>query len=511
MKAILRLRRYGHLKAICAFLIAVSLIAGVAGCEGEGEADYSLTMVVSPGGSGTATDETGTSPYAGGAAVNIKAVPAPCYRFANWTAAAGGFIDPAATDTTFTMPAQDVTITAHFEAEGANATVLLVVNGDLYDQIRENLVVFGSDLCSEGYSVEIEVVNGATEPPEIRNLIKSYYDAGDLVGAILMGDIKAPYFESRTGDFSNPDAWKVWISLDATDMYYMDMDGDWEHLADPDFCEDAPPNVAECHLYSSCETFSDQYLVYFDESEEWDYSNIEDKDQYQIEIWVSRIMAHNLDIPDQDESEIINDYLEWNHGFRNGEEDIESKAYILNSGAGYNDQNMDFTEIFDDTIRAGNVTESQYIDYLEDIGGSELMYFTAHSSPQVHVWYDGSLSVDELLNLKKNSVFYMLNACSSCRWDQYVTSPSNPNYMGGLYVLDKHVADGGYGVGAIGFTGVGGFNNLEFFTDYLNSVADPTYGDAFVFWFNLNLMINFGPNNYVFLGDPTIGPYHSSG
>ena len=113
MKAIFNLRKHSYLKTIGTFLIAVALIAGVAGCEGEGE--YDLTMAVNPAGGGTATDETGTSPYAEGTAVDIKAVPAAGYQFADWTAPAGTFADENAATTTFTMPARDVTVTANFE------------------------------------------------------------------------------------------------------------------------------------------------------------------------------------------------------------------------------------------------------------------------------------------------------------------------------------------------------------------------------------------------------------
>ena len=114
MKAIFSLRRHSYLKTIGTFLIAVALIAGVAGCEGE--AEYELTMAVSPAGGGTATDETGTSPYAEGTVVDIKAVPPdPCYRFVNWQAPDGTFGDANNATTTFTMPARDVTVTANFE------------------------------------------------------------------------------------------------------------------------------------------------------------------------------------------------------------------------------------------------------------------------------------------------------------------------------------------------------------------------------------------------------------
>jgi hypothetical protein len=108
--------------------------------------------------------------------------------------------------------------------------------------------------------------------------------------------------------------------------------------------------------------------------------------------------------------------------------------------------------------------------------------------------------------LHKNSVFYLLNACSACRWDEFVSTPSDPNYMGGLYVFGKTHPQGDFGLGAIGITGVGGFNNLQFFTEcYYVSPAAP-YGEMFIYWFNRNLPINFSVHNYVLLGDPTIGP-----
>ncbi len=75
---------------------------------------HDLTMAVAPGGSGTATDLTNASPYAEDTEVNIQAVANPGYRFVNWTAPAGTFGNATAATTTFTMPAQNVTVTANF-------------------------------------------------------------------------------------------------------------------------------------------------------------------------------------------------------------------------------------------------------------------------------------------------------------------------------------------------------------------------------------------------------------
>jgi uncharacterized repeat protein (TIGR02543 family) len=88
---------------------------------------YNLTMAVAPVGTGTATDQTNASPYAEGVTVSIKAVPATGYRFVNWTATAGSFASATAAQTTFTMPAADVTITAHFE-EGVEYTLTMAAS-----------------------------------------------------------------------------------------------------------------------------------------------------------------------------------------------------------------------------------------------------------------------------------------------------------------------------------------------------------------------------------------------
>jgi uncharacterized repeat protein (TIGR02543 family) len=74
---------------------------------------YTLTMAVNPGVGGTTTP-TGTSPYTAGTVVNIEAVAAAGYRFVNWTAPAGSFANPNSAATTFTMPTQNVTVTANF-------------------------------------------------------------------------------------------------------------------------------------------------------------------------------------------------------------------------------------------------------------------------------------------------------------------------------------------------------------------------------------------------------------
>jgi len=105
------------MKGFSTFLIALALIAGMVGC-GEvtppAPSRYDLTMAVAPGGGGTATDLTDASPYAEGTSVSIKAAANPGYRFVNWTASAGTFTGVGWPQAAFTMPAENVTVTANF-------------------------------------------------------------------------------------------------------------------------------------------------------------------------------------------------------------------------------------------------------------------------------------------------------------------------------------------------------------------------------------------------------------
>ena len=114
MKTIFSPRKQHYLKRVSFFLIVVALVAAMVSCNG-GVTEYKLTMAAVPVEGGTATDLTNTSPYARATVVDIKAVPDPCYRFVDWSTTAGTLNSTTAATTTFTMPAEAVTVTANFE------------------------------------------------------------------------------------------------------------------------------------------------------------------------------------------------------------------------------------------------------------------------------------------------------------------------------------------------------------------------------------------------------------
>ena len=100
-------------------MLAISLLVLIAlvvpGCGGTTPPEeYDLTMEVSPEGAGTTTP-TGTTSHEADASISLTATPSEGWQFVNWTALAGSFADENAASTTFTMPAEAVTVTANFE------------------------------------------------------------------------------------------------------------------------------------------------------------------------------------------------------------------------------------------------------------------------------------------------------------------------------------------------------------------------------------------------------------
>jgi len=115
---------------------------------------YDLTMAVAPAGTGTATDVTNVPPYTAGTVVSIKAVAATGYHLSQWTAPAGSFANANAAETTFTMPAADVTVTANFE-EGELYTLTMTASPMMGGTATD---VTGASPYEEGEVVVIQAV-----------------------------------------------------------------------------------------------------------------------------------------------------------------------------------------------------------------------------------------------------------------------------------------------------------------------------------------------------------------
>jgi uncharacterized repeat protein (TIGR02543 family) len=88
---------------------------------------------------GVAYDVTGTSPYNQGEVVTIQAVAASGYQFAGWAAPAGSFVNALGPATTFTMPAQNVVVTATFQVASNGGGVCFIATAAYGSPTAEQL------------------------------------------------------------------------------------------------------------------------------------------------------------------------------------------------------------------------------------------------------------------------------------------------------------------------------------------------------------------------------------
>ena len=116
---------------------------------------FDLTMAESPAGAGTAIDVSNASPYSEGTTVSIRAEAEIGWAFTHWSAQpAVTFADPDAAQTSFTMPAADVTVTAHFE-EAPVYTLTLQASPTMGGQINH---APARDYYEEGEVIDIQAV-----------------------------------------------------------------------------------------------------------------------------------------------------------------------------------------------------------------------------------------------------------------------------------------------------------------------------------------------------------------
>ncbi len=128
---------------------------------------YTLSMAASPADAGTATDTTNSGPYPAETIVNIEAIAVEGYEFDSWSATAGAFSDPNAASTTFTMTAENVTVTANFKS-----TVI--------QPVTYELTVMANP--SEGGTATDETGTGPYEAGEVVDIVATAGDGYEFDG-----------------------------------------------------------------------------------------------------------------------------------------------------------------------------------------------------------------------------------------------------------------------------------------------------------------------------------------
>ncbi len=164
-----------------------------------------LTMEADPEEGGSAIDVEGEGSYLEGAEVDIKAVAEEGWAFVEWTAPAGSFDDDEAQETTFTMPEEDVTVTANFVEDVDRHCFETELMTSLLPG-EEPYNVYGIDEIAEiDIPVNIITVYVKTDDPSFSDEIDLYFELiCDWVG--FFPDANTPPipvdFEDGVGSFT---------------------------------------------------------------------------------------------------------------------------------------------------------------------------------------------------------------------------------------------------------------------------------------------------------------------
>ncbi|HEC75927.1 MAG TPA: hypothetical protein ENI33_01550 [Thermoplasmatales archaeon] len=208
-------------------------------------------------------------------------------------------------------------------------SISILIDENIYDEIEDVIKKYISDLENEGYSVFLQSVYGGT-PEEIKEWVRERYEKGSE-GIVFVGDITACWAEVSNSVFP-------------CDLFYMDLDGNWE---DRD-------NDGDYEIHTSGEG------------------------DMAPEVYVARINAHTLTY--DTESSMINDYFNKTHEYRTG------KLFQPWRGLEYIDEDWYDMDVNLDLIYGSNVTRHDYgyyttgKDYLKQMSiGQHFVQVCAHS------------------------------------------------------------------------------------------------------------------------------------
>jgi hypothetical protein len=185
-------------------------------------------------------------------------------------------------------------------------TILLMCEEEAHQRMTTKIERWKSDLESDGWTVIIRTAPRDAIPPQIKSIIQTEYQNSDreLTTVCLFGRIPVPYSGNIFPD-GHPDHQGAWPA----DVYYADMDGSWTDQ----FVNITVANAGRHHNVPGDGKF-DQSQIPSD-----------------AELEIGRIDFANMPAFALSEMQLLEQYLDKNHAFRNGQVQMPRRALIQNN------------------------------------------------------------------------------------------------------------------------------------------------------------------------------------
>jgi hypothetical protein len=353
-----------------------------------------------------------------------------------------------------------------YSGSKGNIPICVVINNLLYLAISNSFSTFLSDLELDGYAPNVYTALNNGDEAGLKDLLISEWNVRGIVGAILVGDLPAAWYEMT-----------VWGQEEfPIDLFFMDLDGVWVDLDANGMYEDHHDGGAG---------------------------------DMEADIWVGRLSAFNLTDHDAHEAMLMNNYFDKNHRYRTGEFRLLDKAlaYIDNDWHYWPWQD-EVALAYPSTDAVTDPYQTTREDYMLRVRESvnnqyENLLICAHSSPWVHALYWGDGPYDyslfhnhEIEQIDVQVLFYNLFACSNSRFVEQ-------DDMGSWYIFQSQ-----YGLLSLGSTKTGSM--LCFYGYYEPLGNGASFGEAFLSWCINHIETCAGEESrpwfygMTLLGDPTL-------
>jgi hypothetical protein len=333
-------------------------------------------------------------------------------------------------------------------AENHNYKIEIIINSSLYPSIQGSIDRYIADLTASGDTAEVTLFASGDIYDLKDILIDRYYNDG-IDGALLVGELPVPWFESEWIDSPGgppvPGFGELFTqSVFPVDLFYMDLDGSWNDTDQDGVFESLTAGTGDITP----------------------------------EIFVGRITCGPLG----NEAELTNAYLQRVHDYKCGLLTFNSNGlmYVDDDWSGY------WAEVWRDELRLAypgadmvddphTTSRNDYLNRIQDPNGYEWIHVCSHAYPGGHGFYVGDefqwVMAYEIPSLDPNVGFYQMFSCSYCRYTE-------DGYGGGQYVFNTS-----RGLCCFGSTKTGSIWNASSFYDYIGQ--GRSMGDAFVHWWQV--------------------------
>lgn len=349
----------------------------------------------------------------------------------------------------------------------SKSNFLILTTPILWDSLHNEIKTYAEDVHAiYGYGVYVDKVS-TSSPEQLKSVIMSHKNK--LCGVILIGDFVACMFESDN-DY-NQYGYRKW----ACDLFYTDLDGEWLDADTNGIYDHHSGNVAP-------------------------------------EIYLARLSTSGLSALGN-EVYLIKKQLIKSHSFWWDASFFKQDTVLnyINKDWVHSFPASDISHVFStnmvDDIRYGVDSCFSKSDYLFRLSQSQygFTYLAAHSSPTIHQFSDGNISVSQIKNISSNNYAYNLFCCSALNW---LSSNYLDLYLGGAYLFNN-----GKTIAVIGSTKTGSMINGYYFYKQFDL---KNIGSAFQYWWNHYYPVNYHSSYAIswsygltILGDPTIHFRHN--